>query len=238
MEENKGQNRERHDLLVSSYVREKTIKLVRVFYIITKGLPEKEPLRYLLREKAVDMMSFIRSVENSSWDVLETMRFYFGEQVPVLENFLDLFVDSGYLGQPSALVLKDELRGLVLYIENSRTTESDPFLGLSPTLSSSSVAPSEASRDLPAVRQARFGTQSTSRTSSGVVAPSLKREQILGFIKEGVEYSIREVVGGVSGYSEKTIQRELSALVSLGILEKKGERRWSTYRKRETRPLP
>ena len=41
--------------------------------------------------------------------------------------------------------------------------------------------------------------------------------------------SVKDFVTVVSEYSEKTIQRELLALVQEGVVKKQGERRWSTY---------
>ena len=41
--------------------------------------------------------------------------------------------------------------------------------------------------------------------------------------------NVKDVLGVVAGVSEKTIQRELLALVDEGILKKEGERRWTLY---------
>ncbi|MBI5138635.1 MAG: DeoR family transcriptional regulator [Candidatus Vogelbacteria bacterium] len=56
-----------------------------------------------------------------------------------------------------------------------------------------------------------------------------RKESILGFIKTGIEYTIKDVAKEIQGVSGKTIQRDLQALVSAGLLHRKGERRWSRY---------
>jgi len=56
-----------------------------------------------------------------------------------------------------------------------------------------------------------------------------RRTIILKLFKKNKELTIKDVSCEVSGCSEKTIQRELLALVSTGVLNKKGERRWSRY---------
>lgn len=59
-----------------------------------------------------------------------------------------------------------------------------------------------------------------------------RRETVLSIIKdkgEHAEVSIKDVVGHFSDCGEKTIQRELTALVDEGVLKKTGERRWSRY---------
>lgn len=56
-----------------------------------------------------------------------------------------------------------------------------------------------------------------------------RREAILSVIRHKETASIKDVSSIVRGVSEKTVQRELSALVEQGIVVKQGERRWSTY---------
>ncbi|PIR44441.1 MAG: hypothetical protein COV10_04865 [Candidatus Vogelbacteria bacterium CG10_big_fil_rev_8_21_14_0_10_51_16] len=56
-----------------------------------------------------------------------------------------------------------------------------------------------------------------------------RSEVILSYITGGREYTIKDIVLHVPGVSEKTIQRDLQALVSAGLLRRKGERRWSRY---------
>ena len=58
---------------------------------------------------------------------------------------------------------------------------------------------------------------------------SKRSEVILSLVKKGSELTIKDFLGYIKDCSEKTIQRELLALVSKGLLKKKGERRWSRY---------
>lgn len=52
---------------------------------------------------------------------------------------------------------------------------------------------------------------------------------ILEVVKEKGAVSIRDIASAISGCSEKTIQRELVALIERGLIKREGERRWSTY---------
>jgi DNA-binding transcriptional ArsR family regulator len=61
-------------------------------------------------------------------------------------------------------------------------------------------------------------------------APSGERTgAVLSVIKDKGKVSIKDISTLIRGVSEKTIQRELSALVASGVVRKEGERRWSTY---------
>ncbi|KKU80821.1 MAG: hypothetical protein UY07_C0032G0005 [Parcubacteria group bacterium GW2011_GWA1_47_8] len=56
-----------------------------------------------------------------------------------------------------------------------------------------------------------------------------RRTKILKLIKDNREVTIKDISSHFSELSEKTIQRELVALVEGGVLKKEGERRWSRY---------
>jgi len=52
---------------------------------------------------------------------------------------------------------------------------------------------------------------------------------ILEFVRKHKNVSIKDIAKVIKGFSEKTIQRELGALIQQGLVVKRGERRWSIY---------
>ncbi len=56
-----------------------------------------------------------------------------------------------------------------------------------------------------------------------------RRAAILSVIQNKKKVSIKDISTLIRTVSEKTIQRELTALITEGIVRKEGERRWSTY---------
>lgn len=56
-----------------------------------------------------------------------------------------------------------------------------------------------------------------------------RRTTILSVVQQKDRITIKDVAQVIKDVSEKTIQRELLALVAQGVLVKEGERRWSTY---------
>jgi hypothetical protein len=56
-----------------------------------------------------------------------------------------------------------------------------------------------------------------------------RREQIVSLFVKGVDVSIKDIAARIKGCSEKTIQRELNALVYDNVIERIGEKRWSRY---------
>lgn len=56
-----------------------------------------------------------------------------------------------------------------------------------------------------------------------------RRDQILSLFVKGVDVSIKDIAARIKGCSEKTIQRELNALLYDNVIERIGEKRWSRY---------
>lgn len=56
-----------------------------------------------------------------------------------------------------------------------------------------------------------------------------RRDQILALFVRGVDVSIKDIAAKIKGCSEKTIQRELNALLYDNVIERIGEKRWSRY---------
>lgn len=56
-----------------------------------------------------------------------------------------------------------------------------------------------------------------------------RAERILAFLRQAKSASIKEIATTIKGVSEKTIQRELTALIQAGLVKRVGERRWSQY---------
>jgi hypothetical protein len=56
-----------------------------------------------------------------------------------------------------------------------------------------------------------------------------RRSRILKLVKDKQEVMVKDITIHFPDLSEKTVQRELVALVETGVLKKAGERRWSRY---------
>jgi hypothetical protein len=66
-------------------------------------------------------------------------------------------------------------------------------------------------------------------SSSFQMRKQSRREQILALFVKGVDISIKDISSRIRGCSEKTIQRELNALLEDNIIARIGEKRWSRY---------
>ncbi len=69
----------------------------------------------------------------------------------------------------------------------------------------------------------------TGGESSGGVNKKNRRNLIISAIQKSGEVSIKDISVFIKDCSEKTLQRELLAMVDENVLKKEGERRWSRY---------
>lgn len=206
------------------YLADKTAKLLKVIYLITRQLEQRDPLVERLRSFSFDLRDRAENIKDT---VYATPAFDCGELIRVTRTLLEcveLLVAAGFLSSANGEVLSLEYKTIVQMAEALMKDGSLPELG--PDLPRTLPSPSVGVAKSP-VRKKVLKTQKESVASP--LSNAGRRAQILSRLVPGEEYSIRHIVEGVPGVSSKTIQRELSAMVFEGILVKKGERRWSTY---------
>lgn len=69
----------------------------------------------------------------------------------------------------------------------------------------------------------------SSGAKSDIALKIARRGDIINFIKDKKEVTIKDISSVIVGCSEKTIQRMLGVLVSEGVLKRTGDKRWSRY---------
>jgi predicted O-linked N-acetylglucosamine transferase (SPINDLY family) len=207
------------------YIVQKTQKLTSVLYKISNFLSEQDVLKWKLRHHAVELLLTISSLGTihtveEAGDVVRKSRAHIEQIISLLEVSFSV----GGISEMNFSILKDEYKGLHDVLEENvrEINQKDIF------------------KKDKYKRQAGIGHISHQMSDKAITMPRIvrvqvqdkKREQILNYVKARGESTIKDIISLpelTDMYSEKTIQRELSAMVSEGILKKKGERRWSVY---------
>ena len=198
----------------------RTEKLVSALYLLTSFFDEKEPMKWRLRELGGKLLAQ-KEPRNI---VLETM------------SLLLVGKNAGLISEANFEIIYREFGNLA------------PQDSLGEILSRPEPALPEAKHALEMVEKPQskpdyLGSSVESRTverpviikdkprSDGVVSVKKNSRQatILALLKKKKEIIVGDVTPLIPGVSEKTIQRELLAMVSAGILHKIGEKRWSRY---------
>ncbi|MEK7650879.1 MAG: hypothetical protein AAB364_03390 [Patescibacteria group bacterium] len=195
----------------SEYVRLKLSKLSSVVYLVTNFLPDQEPVKWLLRQKALGLIA---------QDLSQPL---FGQIISEIEQILppiELALLCPDVSKMNLSILKIEylsLKQVLLdkHLNTQATLEQIPELAV-PTFKKNEI--NEKPERL---------FVSSIRAKSPVISP--RSGLILGLIKQKGPSSIKDIASNVRGVSSKTVQRELAELVRTGALRKEGEKRWSRY---------
>jgi DNA-binding transcriptional ArsR family regulator len=157
-----------------------------------------------------------------------------------LSSVLSIAQTSGLLSKMNAELISREvhflLQEVAAYEEPRLALEDSPTLAELSKDAQKNEAPLSAqpARVAPSARvqvtnHNRKGHQKDTTAKENRPLIKDRREAILAVIQNKGSVSIKDISLTVRGVSEKTVQRELAALVEEGVLAKKGERRWSTY---------
>lgn len=226
----------------SWYLCKKSEKISKAFFLLTRHLSDEHMLKVRMREKALDLVA-------KSQRLLSTSRTSEVAQEIVLEalsliSLSDIALVSELQSERNHTVVVRELENFIeelstwarektasAYIPTSLFDMSDIVTinqekEASQHFNISSVSNVNKTHLVPTTRPA---TKKVSSGNNGDQRKGGRQEAIIQAIKAKGEVSIKDLVTVVKGCSEKTIQRELTALVGAGAVSKTGERRWSRY---------
>jgi len=210
-----------------TFVVQKAEKLASALYMVTGFIPGEDPLRTRLRASAIDLISTSADPEKA-----RDVRYQEGFTSRCLEiaSILKLAERAGFISSMNAEVLCDEYAELASFVKNHH----DKVFGAG-HFSMAYVASHEPHPGAPAKHnpsaQKDTPPSATSRKPKEHKRQNNRREMILRLLDKKDKISIKDASSAIEGCSEKTVQRELIALVQEGVLLKEGERRWSVYRK-------
>lgn len=185
-------------------------KIAAALYLVSGHLSDTDPLRNALRTHAV-------TLSTSEQEGYKTAAAH------AIEALLNTAVIAGLISEKNASIISLELRHFVINL----TAEPDVLSHLFNPVFDESVAKkttphlSYSSRPVTISNPLKIPLINENK--------SKRQDQILSFINERKSASIKDISALFSDTSEKTIQRELGALVQAGKITKRGEKRWSIY---------
>lgn len=238
--DNNGQNK----LILSdnpsfTFVHTKAERLSTAVHLITRAMGGDEPLRRHLRSESITLLSRIFILDERSGDSVS------GIIVRII-SLLDIAYRTQYISEMNWNVIRSEYVSFADFLKErnlgaapeSQTISKNFFDIEEPKAISEARQRGEIQRD----RDTTFvkdKIESKGHTAKpkpkGTKSPAIKerkngrREVIIKLLKERKKVTVRDVAEVIPNVSEKTLQRELIALVVEGSLRREGERRWSTY---------
>lgn len=221
-------------------------------FLITNDLSDTEPLKLSLRKKSLEAISqavsFIADIKTEMHQLRNAV-----SAILELSSFISIAQASGAISEMNGTLLQKEMRKLEDTV-SSVIASSTKKLVIDPTLFADvdlqarqfdhiqQITEKRAPATLP---RASINTINNLNASQSPVAKkpfvpkpqseqagapkSERRDLILKLLAQRGNLNVKDFTTVISDYSEKTIQRELLALVDEGVVKKQGERRWSTY---------
>lgn len=240
---NKRQN---NDLYLTFFIK-KTEKIISALYLITDYLQEKEPLKWKIRKKAMDLFSEVMKLSDDSFPdkfkIFSNVSFLFYEILSLLE----LATLTNIISEENFEVLKREFDLLLSLIKNNSVkmnNQLSPYLGGDYfKVKDKSLRPKEIEDVLSSIKdindeKGHFKNKGQSLLDSKKTEieklsnnqkKTTRRDEIIKILSKGHKLTIKDISKTVVGCSEKTIQRELQSMLKDNLLNKEGERRWSRY---------
>lgn len=215
------------------YIYKKAERLAKAIHLITPAFADSTSLRNRIDAIAIGLVDAAILPPGAARDALS-------RELLALSSMLGIARTGGLLSSMNADLIAREAH--LLLQEVAAYEEPRLFLDEAPTLADIAKRASSGARNF---RPARTPVSPAVETKKVPVAgkghvkdtPRVKdtavtdrRSSILEIIHaKGGSASIKDISTVIRGVSEKTVQRELIALIDSGAIRKEGERRWSTY---------
>lgn len=213
------------------FIYKKAERLAKALHLIAPAFSESVSLRNRIDAIAIGMVDAAVLAPGIA-------RVALSRELLALSSVLSIARTGGLLSPMNAELITHEAH--ILLQEVAMYEEPRLFLDEAPTLSSiaKTALKKEASLGTRTVAAHTSLPQSVHRTPSPVSGKKPikdiegikdRKEAVVSVIRNKGSVSIKDISTMIRGVSEKTIQRELMALIDSGIVRKQGERRWSTY---------
>jgi hypothetical protein len=220
-------------------------------YLVTNFFADQEPLKWKLRHLSTELASFSLSLNRSLFADREFAGLGNRKIIMEILTLLQMCQNVGLISDTNHILLSQELVKYLDFIgfpagmeeKDGRAVLSESFFATPHReIETPAVAPGINIKDkivkeyLPTVHLEKLptvdkdlGGNPLKQFGAVSVKKNSRQSIIIGLLKRKKEIMIKDVSPLISGCSEKTIQRELSAMVAAGVLRKIGEKRWSRY---------
>lgn len=186
-------------------------KIASAIYLVTSFFNDQEPLKWRLRDAAGDLVApSVKDKMTVSEEIVSLLTLARQAQIISVENADILIREVRKVGEEAKIPL----------IEALNRRETPP-----PAELPAPVRETILKDNLPAPARSaplrEFGAVSVKKNA--------RQSAIINLLKRKKEAIIKDITPLIPHTSEKTVQRELAAMVEAGILKKMGEKRWTRY---------
>jgi|TARA_Y100000310_G_scaffold170442_2_gene170607 hypothetical protein len=212
-----------------AFVYRKVERLAAAVHIVTSFVREDEPVRARIRIKSLELLDHV--------SLLRTEKLI--QSLLELIAVLDVAYMGGFISEMNFSLLKSECVELAKFIKakehnisSGKSDLSDEFFADSYEVGMEHVRRAVPASGIDSIKDSLVKDTRSKKKVGNKRSGSRRtqrREVILALLKHKSPITVKDVGETIVDCSEKTLQRELVALVQEGVLKKEGERRWSNY---------
>jgi hypothetical protein len=252
---NINKNFSKKDNVALSYILKKTTKIVTVVLMLADGFDENSVFKKELQRTSISLLKEVSKSDLFFFSRKKVLIFF-----QELSTLLEICSSAGYISKMNVDVILSEINSLLAFVhridwsEGRRFFENDFFNDNVPVDLFKEEKTSSFGQHFDNRQKTDTGfSQKPTTEQHGVFNRAEdkrdtatnghvkykeriqeiqkdRRATILGLLQKKDRVTVKDVANIIKDCSDKTIQRELLALVKQGVLVKEGERRWSTYR--------
>lgn len=205
------------------YIVEKMQKLTAALYRVTDLFSDKEPLKWSLRDNAIELYSKLMSIRRNPGNLQDVI-----EYVNRIIKILEIASLGTYVSSMNFDILRKEYINLMNIVEGNKGIMMPEISIGQESIGQIKIKKIEAPIKSAKQILPRKKPESPVLKSRGLHSEERKKK-IIDFLKQNGERTIKEISVIFTGISEKSVQRDLLYLVKMGQLISKGEKRWRTY---------
>ncbi len=235
-------------------VSKKAEKITTALYMVTDLISPEDPMRGRIRTATLAILSDTRGL---SYAVTGDLYFHIARIISKsweVVSLMEVSVVVGFISDMNYGVLKNALIDFIGDLRNRQRIEgfhnmrdlkiadgeAANFSLKSDFFKVEETELLEEKRTPPVIKDKLSYKGQTEKKMSFITTPKVasakepfkmddRKEKILELIKEKKDISIKDIVSSFPDYSQKTILRDLNALVGEAKINKTGEKRWSRY---------
>lgn len=240
---------------VYEFANKKTEKLVTAMYMVTDCMDTDDALKAKLRQLGVELLSDMYKLSNLNPLDKHAHVSSSIARIDEILSFVEIAYTIGFISEMNTAILKKEFMILIGELESHQKKDKhftftlDEQMFALPILEEknreldSEISSHNSIKDKrtnsntmsftntrlsPSSHLASQHTPQNKQHSYSVSDKKDRTDKILALLK-GKDVSIKDISNSFTECSEKTIQRELNALVAKGQIKKTGSKRWSRY---------
>jgi len=188
--------------------KEYFIQLTKGVYHLTLLFPKKEPLRYKMRELAVEILANLILILKGNFHKSGNLVAEIENDLEVFDIFFEIAKDQNWVSPEDVLEIQKEYSNIKEEIEKAKTEEEN--------------------NSQPEIKE----NPEKEKVIGGEDIINERQEKILEFLREKGRAQVGQLVSVFPQISKRTLRRDFRFLLKRGLIERIGEKNYTFYQMR------